>query len=234
MAGGYYPVNLRDVVEGKLSMVPAGKRPVVLTFDDSTPGQLRIQSNGAVEPETAVGVLLDFHAAHPADWPLKATFFVQSPPDGQELGDQIFGAPDLAAAKLQLLVDLGMEIGVQPAGQTKLAGLSSEEVQRVIAQSLYQLSSLLPDYKVVSLAVPEGRLPQDPALLRGGASDGEAYALLGAVTPKGGLMPSPLAPQFDPFRLPRVPANELDAWLKLAEKTNAYYVSAGEALTETP
>jgi hypothetical protein len=47
-------------------------------------------------------------------------------------------------------------------------------------------------------------------------------------------MPSPLAPQFDPFRLPRVPANELDAWLKLAEKTNAYYVSAGEALTEPP
>ena len=178
LAGGYYPVNLRDVVEGKLSMVPAGKRPVVLTFDDSTPGQLRIRSNGAVEPETAVGVLLDFHAAHPADWPLKATFFVQSPPDGQELGEQIFGAPDLAAAKLQLLVDLGMEIGVQPAGQAKLAGLSSEEVQRVIAQSLHQLSSLLPDYKVVSLAVPEGRLPQDLALLRGGASDGETYALL--------------------------------------------------------
>jgi hypothetical protein len=234
LAGGYYPVNLRDVVEGKLSMVPAGKRPVVLTFDGSTPGQLRIQSNGAVESETAVGVLLDFHAVHPADWPLKATFFVQSPPDGQELGEQIFGAPDLAAAKLQMLVDLGMEIGAQPAGQAKLAGLSSEELQQVIAQSLHQLSSLLPDYTVVSLAVPEGRLPQDLSLLRGGAFDGENYALLGAVIPKGGLMPSPLASQFDPFRLPRVPANELDAWLKLAEKTNAYYVSAGEALTGTP
>jgi hypothetical protein len=234
LAGGYYPVNLRDVVEGKLSMVPAGKRPVVLTFDDSTPGQLRIRSNGGVEPETAVGVLLDFHAAHPADWPLKATFFVQSPPDGQELDAQIFGAPDLAAAKLQMLVDLGMEIGIQPAGQTQLAGLSPDEVQRVIAQSLRQVSSLLPNYKVVSLAIPEGRLPQDPSLLRGGASDGEPYALLDAVTPKGGLMQSPLAPQFDPFRLPRVPANELDAWLKLAEKTNAYYVSAGEALTDTP
>ena len=47
-------------------------------------------------------------------------------------------------------------------------------------------------------------------------------------------MPSPLAPQFDPFRLSRVPATELDAWLKLADKTGAYYVSAGEALTETP
>jgi len=131
-------------------------------------------------------------------------------------------------------IDLGMEIGAQPSGQAKLDGLSSEEVQRVIAQGLHQLSSLLPDYKVVSLAVPDGRLPQDLALLRSGASDGETYALLGAVTPKGGLMPSPLAPQFDSFRLPRVPANELDAWLKLADRPNAYYVSAGEGLTETP
>ncbi len=110
-----------------------------------------------------------------------------------------------------MLVALGMEIGAQPAGQAKLAGLSSEEAQRVIAQSLHQLSGLLPDYKVVSLAVPEGRLPQDLALFRGGASDGEPYTLLGAVAPKGGLMPSPLAPQFDPFRLPPRPANELDA-----------------------
>ncbi len=86
LAGGYYPVNLRDVVEGKLNMVPAGKRPIVLTFDDSTPGQLRLQPDGAVEPDTAVGILLDFHAAHPADWPLRATFFVQGSPAGQELG----------------------------------------------------------------------------------------------------------------------------------------------------
>jgi hypothetical protein len=234
LAGGYYPVNLRDVVEGKLSMVPAGKRPVVLTFDGSTPGQLRLQSNGGVEPNTAVGILLDFHAAHPADWPLKATFFVQGSPAGQELGDQFFGARDLAATKLKLLTDLGMEIGVQPAGQAQLDGLSSEEVQQVIAQSLRQVNSLLPDYKVVSLAVPEGRQPQDLALLRGGSANGETYALLSAVAPKGGLMLSPLAPQFDPFRLPRVPAHEWDAWLKLADKPNAYYVSAGEALTEAP
>ncbi len=234
LAGGYYPVNLRDVVEGKLNMVPAGKRPIVLTFDGSTPGHLRLQPGGAVEPDTAVGILLDFHAAHPADWPLKATFFVQGSPADQELGEQIFGAAELAAAKLKLLVDLGMEIGVQPAGQTKLDSLNPEEVQRVIAQSLSQLKSLLPDYGIVSLAVPEGRLPKDLSLLRSGASEGESYTLSAFVAPGGGLMASPLAPQFDPFRLPRVAANELDAWLKTAEKSSTYYVSAGEALTEVP
>jgi hypothetical protein len=217
-----------------LNMVPAGKRPIVLTFDDSTPGQLRLQPDGAVEPDTAVGILLDFHAAHPADWPLRATFFVQGSPAGQDLGEQIFGTPELAAAKLSLLVNLGMEIGAQPAGQAKLDGLSSEEVQHAVGQSLNQLKSLLPDYQVVSLAVPEGRLPKDLSLLRSGVANGENYALSAAVAPRGGLMASPLTPNFDPFRLPRVPASELDAWLKSADKSNSYYVSAGEALTEGP
>ena len=234
LAGGYYPVNLRDVVEEKLNMVPAGKRPIVLTFDGSTPGQLRLQPNGAVEPDTALGILLDFHAAHPADWPLKATFFVSGSPAGQELGEQVFGTPELAAAKLRLLANLGLEIGVQPAGQAKLDGLSPEEVQRAIGQSLRQLTNLLPDYDIVSLAIPEGRLPKDLSLLRSGATDGESYALRAAVAPGGGLMASPLTPQFNPFRLPRVPANELEAWLKSADKSNMYYVSAGEALTEAP
>ena len=106
-----------------------------------------------------------------------------------------------------MLIDLGMEIGAQPVGQAKLTGLSSEEVQRVIAQSLHQLSSLLPDYKVISLAVPEGRLPPDLALLRGGTADGETYALSGAVTPKGGLMPSPLAAIRSIPASPRAAAN---------------------------
>lgn len=234
LAGGFYPVNLRDVVEGKLNIVPAGKRPIVLTFDDSLPGQLRLQPGGAVEPDTAVGILLDFHAAHPADWPLKATFFVRGSPAGQELGAQIFGAPELAAAKLQLLTSLGMEVGATPAGVAPLDSLTPEEVQQVLGQSLSQLKQLLPDYQVVSLAVPEGRVPQDPSLLRSGAATGESYTLSAAVLPRGGLMASPLTPRFDPFRLPRVPAHELDAWLKSADKAGTYFVSSGEALTETP
>jgi hypothetical protein len=84
------------------------------------------------------------------------------------------------------------------------------------------------------LAVPEGRVPQDPSLLRSGAATGESYTLSAAVLPRGGLMASPLTPRFDPFRLPRVPAHELDAWLKSADKAGTYFVSSGEALTETP
>lgn len=82
LADGYFPVNLRDLVEGRLSMVPAGKRPVVLTFDDSTIGQFRILPDGTVHPHSAVGILKAFHEAHPADWPLRATFWASPSPAG--------------------------------------------------------------------------------------------------------------------------------------------------------
>ena len=233
-AGGYYPVNLRDVVEGKLNMVPAGKRPVVLTFDGSTPGHLRLQPDGTVEPDTAVGVLLEVHTAHPADWPLKATFFIHGAPSDEALGEEVFGTPELAAAKLQLLVDLGMEVGTQIAGETQFDNLSPEEIQSGIGQNLQQLKRLLPDYTVVSLAVPPGQQLKDTTLLTEGGAGEESYALRAAVMPRVGLSASPLVPGFEPFRLPRVPAAALNTWLKTADERGIYYVSAGEALTGTP
>ena len=231
---GYYPVNLRDVVEGKLGMVPAGKRPVALTFDGSTPGHLRLLSDGTVEANTAVGVLREMHAAHPADWPLKATFFVRGSPAEGSLGEEIFGAPDLAAAKLQLLVDLGMEIGIQPAGRAPLADLSPAEVQLVIGQSLRRLKELAPDYEAVSLAAPESRPLQDSTVLSGGVSGDEGFTLRAAVMRGSGLALSPLAPGFDPFRLRRIVAADLDTWLKNAERPGMPYVSPGEVPAGTP
>jgi hypothetical protein len=41
-------------------------------------------------------------------------------------------------------------------------------------------------------------------------------------------------PEFDPYRLPRVPASKLDAWLKIADQSGMHYVSAGEALSGIP
>jgi hypothetical protein len=48
------------------------------------------------------------------------------------------------------------------------------------------------------------------------------------------LAPSPLTPQFDSYRITRVPAADLDAWLKLTDQPGMYYVSSGEALQGPP
>ena len=56
---------------------------MVLTFDDSSRGQFNILPDETVDPDSAVGILLAFHQAHPADWPLRATFFVLQDVDAQ-------------------------------------------------------------------------------------------------------------------------------------------------------
>ncbi|MFN2272603.1 MAG: hypothetical protein ACK2US_17305, partial [Anaerolineae bacterium] len=71
---GYYPVNLVDLATGNLGHVPPGRRPIVLTFDDSTAGHFRYLEDGSIDPDCAVGVLLAMHEKYGDDWPLRATF----------------------------------------------------------------------------------------------------------------------------------------------------------------
>ncbi|MFN8458638.1 MAG: putative glycoside hydrolase [Anaerolineae bacterium] len=227
-ADGYYPVNLRDLAAGDLSMVPAGKRPIVLTFDDSSIEQFRLLPNGQVDPDSAVGILLDFHAAHPADWPLRATFFVLQDVDVPER--ILFGQPELAQQKLQMLLDWGMEVGSHTISHANLTKSSTQEVKRQLALSQAKLEELLPGYEVTSLSVPFGLYPQDERLLVGGMYENTLYRYQAAVEVSGGLASSPHSPEFDPYHIPRVQAvqSELDYWLKYANEPGVYYVSEGE------
>jgi hypothetical protein len=233
LAAGFYPVNVNEIALGKLSAVPAGKRAVALTFDDSLPGQFRLASGGAVDPDSAVGVLLDFNSKHPADWPLRATFFVKQE-DGQP-GDGLFGTSDVAPAKLQLLKTWGMEIGAQPLGAQPLGDkpltqMTGDELQQALGVPDAQIDEWAGGYQVSSLAVPDGELPSDRTLIGAGAYNGSPYAYAAAVLPDGGLAASPATPEFDPYRIPRVDTTKdrLDAWLKRADNLSTFYVSAGE------
>lgn len=225
---GYYPINLRDLAAGDLSRVPAGKRPVVLTFDDSSIEQFRLRPDGTVDPNSAVGILLDFHQAHPADWPLRATFFVLLDVDAPER--ILFGQPDLAQQKLQMLVNWGMEVGSHTISHANLAESSRQEVKRQLALSQAKLEEMLPGYEVVSLSVPFGAYPEDERLLVGGVYKDKLYQYKAVVEVSGGLAPSPHSSAFDPYHISRVQATqeELDYWLDYANQPDVYYVSAGE------
>jgi peptidoglycan/xylan/chitin deacetylase (PgdA/CDA1 family) len=228
LAEGYYPINLRDLATHNLSMVPAGKRPLVLTFDDSSSGQFRLLPDGKVDPNSAVGILLDFHQAHPADWPLRATFFVLQ--DVAVPDRVLFGQPEWAQQKLQMLVDWGMEIGSHTISHANLAESSQEEIGRQLALSQAQLARLLPGYQIVSLSIPFGAYPEEKGLLKSGEYQAQTYQYLLAVRVAGGLAPSPQSPVFDPYGIPRVQAidSELDYWLSYANRAGVHYVSAGE------
>ena len=228
LAGGYYPINLRDLIEGQLRMVPAGKRPVVLTFDGSSITQFRVGPGGTIDPDSAAGILRAFHDSHPADWPLRATFFVSHDPEQPEAA--VFGQPELARLKLVTLVDWGMEVGSRVPGRGDLDQVGAEEMRRELTLSQAQLREWLPGYGVVSLSVSDIKIPEVESLLASGEYDGITYSYQAAVRAGGGLAPSPRSPYFQPYHIPRVPASEaeLDHWLSFADQSGVHYVSAGE------
>jgi len=59
---GFHPINLRDVTANRVS-VPAGKSPVVITFDDARQSQFNLiesEKSYQIDPKCAVGILEDF------------------------------------------------------------------------------------------------------------------------------------------------------------------------------
>lgn len=227
LAAGYYPVTVRGLVDERLSMVPAGKRAVVLTFDGATPGQFRLLDDGSVDPDCAVGILKAFHDAHPADWPLAATFFV--PAVGEEPGAEVFGQPEAARAKLAALLAWGMEVGSYPATGS-LAGKGAADVQRELGRGQALLERWLPGRRVSALALSDAVAPADRRLLAQGEHAGMKYQYAAAVGLGAGPAPSPQTPRFDPYRIPRIEATDaaLDYWLAVLERPGLAYVSAGE------
>jgi hypothetical protein len=226
--GGYYPVTLRDMVKGKLSAVPAGKRPVVLTFDGSTVDQFSILSDGNIDPDSAVGILRAFHAANVGDWPLRATFFVSL--DETRPDRLLFGQADWEQYKLTLLADWGMEVGVQLASQANPQALTAEQLQRELGTAQSELAERLPGGSVVSLSVPYDVPAALEPLLSRGQHQGSAYRYSAMVRMAQGLAPSPRQQSFDATNIPRVPATqaELDRRLAALDQPGACYVSAGE------
>jgi hypothetical protein len=106
---GYRSIALDALIPGTIDL-PPGTSPVVLTFDDSSPGQFRyLERDGRLEidPDCAVGILEAFTRLHPG-FGLNATFFVL--PAAAE-PNRLFGQPDHELRKLQYLVSRGFELG---------------------------------------------------------------------------------------------------------------------------
>jgi peptidoglycan/xylan/chitin deacetylase (PgdA/CDA1 family) len=227
---GYYPVNLTDVVRKNLDHVPRGRRPVVLTFDDSTTGQFHYLEDGSVDPDCAVGILLAMHETYGDDWPLRATFFVLL--NAGEPGPFLFRQSASGPQKVRTLVDWGMEVGSHTIHHVNLAQVTAEEVRWELAVSQNRIMALVPGYTVRSFSVPYGAYPSDVSLLKGGYSElaDLRYRYEAAVQVGYRPAPSPFSPDFKPYFIPRVQAFQasLDQWFSYYEQhPERYYVSGG-------
>jgi len=225
-ASGYRPVLARDFVAGTMD-VPAGKSPVVLTFDDTTPSQYRLGPDGKVAADTAIGILLDFSSAHPDFRPI-ATMYVNGNPFEAGAGK----------AELQDLTRRGFELGAHTLTHQDLGKTDPTNVQKELVQGLRVITNAVPDAKVVTMALPFGVHPTDRALAHTGAWDSQSYTFDGVFLVGAEPSPSPFAVTFDPLDIPRIRSASWDGqkpnygstfWLDTLDKhPERRYVSDGD------
>ena len=148
-AEGYQTVALKDYLDNRIAL-PAGKSPVILTFDDARESQFRYLPDGTIDPNCAVGIMQTFQKEHP-DFGMKATFYV--------LPQSAFKQPEFAAKKMQALLEMGFEIGNHTVTHRKLSQLSDAEVQEEIGNCVVLTQKLAPKAKLETIALPDGMSP---------------------------------------------------------------------------
>ena len=158
-AAHWYPVNMRDVLSARLS-VPAGKTPVVLTFDDARGSQFHYLADGTVDPGCAVGILEEFHKRH-ADWPLKGTFYVLPKSAWNPVP---FWQPHSETKKLRALVADGFEVANHSTTHRMMTRLSGTELTWEMAECQRYVQDRAPGATMDTMALPGGAAPKDHAL----------------------------------------------------------------------
>jgi peptidoglycan/xylan/chitin deacetylase (PgdA/CDA1 family) len=228
-AKGYRLINLGDLLDRKIQ-IPAGTTPVVLTFDDSSPGQFRyIETNGSVQidPKSAIGVLEAFVAEKP-DFGRGGTFYVLP---GASKPNRLFNQPEYEGKKLQYLVSHGYEIGNHTLWHANLGKYPEATVRAQVADAQVWIQRHVPDYKTRTLALPHGVYPPDVSWVLNGSAKGTTYHHDAVLMVAGGPAPSPFSRAFDPVRLPRIQAVERDLayWLNYFDKNpHERFVSDGD------
>ena len=231
---GYRLLSLNDYLDGRVNL-PKGTTPVILTFDDSSPGQFRyLEKNGdwLVDPDSAVGILEQFDKDHPG-FGRAATFFVlpgASPPN------RLFNQPELVGKKLAYLKSRGFEIGNHTLWHANLAKYDETTVRKQLLEAQEWVQKHLPGYRFRTLALPMGAYPKELGWAISGGVNGSTYRHDAILMVAGGAALSPHVRGLDPYHVPRIQATEaeLGYWIShFDRRSEERYVSDGDPATVT-
>ncbi|MEO3835616.1 polysaccharide deacetylase family protein [Nonomuraea sp. B10E8] len=194
---GYVPISAREFATGDIR-VPAGRFPVVLTFDDGHPSHFALDAAGNPAADTAVAVIQEVARKHPSFRPV-ATFWINKEPFG--LRDR----PSQTAA-VRWLVDHGYEVANHTWSHPDLRTIKRKKVR----EQIVRLERLLKKLGVPSsrtMALPYGSLPRGKKPARVGAWDGTRYDFAGVFLAGAEPSLSPYAKKFDRGAIQRIQSN---------------------------
>ena len=202
---GYVLFSIEDFVDNNYDVIPEGKKPVVITFDDGKPSQYKILSDNSIDPDCAIGIMDDFYNKHP-DFGRAAVFY---------LNDNPFGQSKLITQKMQYLVSTGRQIGFHTLGHSDMRKLSPEQDTKILLEQAAAFQKILPaGTRVDTLAYPHGFTPKGGLkAISSAEKDGISYniklALLVGSNPAIQLSD----PKADPYRVPRIQTID-EEWLR--------------------
>jgi peptidoglycan/xylan/chitin deacetylase (PgdA/CDA1 family) len=244
---GYVPISVGDYLDRKID-IPAGKSPVLLTFDDASPSQFRyIERNGklAIDPTSAIGILNEFLRKHP-DWKPRGAFCLLP---AAKVGHAFFGDKGIDGQKsewrfqkVQYLAQQGFDLCNHTLWHAQLNKFADVQVAEQLARGALAIDSAVPGYRIRALALPYGVWPKNRALATAGiwydkkSRRDVKYRNEMILEVAGGPARSPYDPEFNPLKLTRVPLqggtkliSTLDALDKPGPMTR--YVSDGNPQT---
>jgi len=235
---GFRPISLYDYATGNIT-TEAGYTPVVFTFDDGNQNNFNMIQDAdgewGIDPDSAVGMLVDFNEKHP-DFPLEATFFIN--------GGTPFGQKEFVEYKLKYLVEKGMDVGNHTNTHINFTSASKEKIQEELGKLQQLINQYLPDYEVNTLALPFGSKPKDTELFKyveSGEYEGKKYNHLAILEVGWDPYHSSFSKNFNPSKIRRVRASETKVdgvgmydWIKAFKNGNrTRYISDGDPNTIT-
>lgn len=241
---GYRPVSISQLLDRKIDL-PRGLSPMVVVFDDASPGQFSyIERNGNLEidPVSGIGIWIKFRKNHP-DWANNAVFCLLS---GAQAGRSFFGDKGIEGQKsewryrkVQFLKDQGFELCNHTLWHAQLNKYPDAVVQEQIARGEMAIDSAVAGYNVRTFALPLGVWPKNRALAKAGSwtdpKTGKAfrYDYEAILEVSGGPTESPYDPKFNPLSIKRIQVfgNQLENLLDRLDKNASRYVSDGDPNT---
>jgi peptidoglycan/xylan/chitin deacetylase (PgdA/CDA1 family) len=190
----FYIVPLVDLINNEIS-APPGKHPVVITFDDASSRQFRLIHDDAgqlvPDPETAVGVMESFFAAHPNFG--RGGVFAVVPTNCFHYATEIVTCED----RIEWLADHGYEIANHTWWHENLHTVTDELFREQVGKTKIWIDERVSGRSNLSnvLFLPFGEWPRSEsqvAMLTGSfVYGGQDIVITGVVEVGGGPSPSP-------------------------------------------
>ncbi|MEA3422657.1 MAG: polysaccharide deacetylase family protein [Bacillota bacterium] len=221
----YVLIDLKDYLDGIID-IPAGKHPIVFTFDDGDISNYRIIDDGdgnhVMDKESAIGIMYEFYLQNP-DFGFEAAFFLN--------GNVPFAQREYTEEKIAFMNDNGLLLCNHTLLHNDLSSAKNKEevVESIISNESYYLNKYQVEL-VKILAIPFGTYPEDVSII-----DDLGYSAL-----KVGWRPevSIFSKKFDNLKINRVQNGDgnfqFDYWMDyLDAHPDEVFVSDGNINTVT-